>query len=212
MSRFTLIPISVLAIFAINTIASTTASAHAWLKNGAPITQTEHTLSEGGLFIEAAWTQVIDCETVRSLALLLVGGRGFINSIHFLNCRTAQAGCDVHSPGAPDGLILVLNIPTLIVERENAQGKKVLADEFKTNPTTKEFSKLEFLTLSGGSCSEYGLLSSTKGQFAVEISGGLLVFPNPELKGNTFEAFGIVAKYIGDYTQMFTNGGVLSAE
>jgi hypothetical protein len=204
--------LSVLIMVAITTVASVSASAHAWLKNGSPITQTEHVLSEGGLFILVAGARVIDCETVRDLALLLTEGRDFAHSIHFLNCKTAQAGCDVHSHGAPNGLILWPNIPTLIVERENAAKEKVLADEFKSNPTTKEFVTLLFLALAGGSCSEYGTSTKIKGQIAAEIKSELLVFPNPELKGNTLEYFGVAGKIFADETQMLTNGGVLSAE
>jgi hypothetical protein len=196
---------------AITVAASTSASAHAWLKNSSPIIQTEHVLSEGGLFVFVAGARVIDCEKIIDLTLLLTEGRDFAHSIHFLNCKTAQAGCDAHSARAPNGLILWPNIPTLIAERENSAKEKVLADEFKQNPTTKEFVTVLFLALAGGSCSEYGTESKIKGQVAAEIRGELLVFPNPELKGNTLEYFGVAAKMFGDETQMFTNGGVLSA-
>jgi hypothetical protein len=212
MSRPRSISLNVLVVLAITVATSTSASAHAWLKNDSPITQTEHALSEGGLFIYIMGARVIDCESVRDLTLLLTEGRDFVHSIHFLNCKTAQAGCDVHSHGAPNGLILVSRVPTLIVERETSAKEKVLADEFKSNPTTKEFVTLLFTALSGGSCSEYGTETKIKGEIAAEIKGELLVFPNPELKGNTLEGFGAAAKLFGDDTQMFSNGGVLSAE
>jgi hypothetical protein len=200
-----------LIALALSTATSTPASAHAWLKNGSPITQTEHVLSEGGLFIFETGPKIMDCEKVTDLTLLFTNGTDLTHSLHFLNCKTGQAGCVVHSPGAPNGLILWPNIPSLIVERENSAKEKVLADEFKENPTTKEFVSLVFLALAGGSCSEYGTGTRLKGQIAAQISGELLVFPNPELKGNTLEFFGVASRLFGDETQMFTNGGVLSA-
>ena len=63
-----------------------------------------------------------------------------------------QAGCDVHSHGAPNGLILVTNIPTLLVDREpSGGGTPKIADEFqsKTVGATKEFVTLLFLALAG---------------------------------------------------------------
>jgi hypothetical protein len=211
MSKVRFIIVSALAVLAISAAASASASAHAWLKNGNPITQTEHVLSQGGLFILVTGPKIIHCESVTDLALLFTNGTDLAHEIHFLNCKTGQVGCDVHSHGAPNGLILVRNIPTVIVERENSAKEKVLADEFKENATTKEFVSILFLALAGGSCSEYGTETKVKGQIAAQISGELLVFPNPELKGNSLEAFGVASKLFGDDTQMFTNGGVLSA-
>jgi|SRR5579862_7447122 len=213
MSRVRFIIGGLLAVFALSAAVAASASAHAWLKNGNPITQTEHVLSEGGLFVLIAGGKVVDCEKLTDLALLFTNGTDLAHEIHFLNCRTEQAGCDVHSPGAPNGLILVTGIPTEIVERENSKKEKVLADEFKpkTVGTTKEFVTLLFLALAGGSCSVYGSETKVKGQVAAEIKNELLVFPNPELEGNSLEAFGAPAKLFGDDTQMLTGGGALSA-
>jgi hypothetical protein len=210
MSKVRFIILSILTVLAVSATASATASAHEFLKNTEPITGTEPVLSEGGLFVLVAGARVVDCEKLTDSGTVLPAGVDFAKEIHFLNCKTAQAGCDVHSPGAPNGLILVSNVPTLLVSRENAAKEPVIADEFKSNPGTKEFVTLLFLALAGGSCSEYGTETKVKGQVAAQAVGELLVFPNPELKGNSLEAFGVAAKLFGDDTQMLTNGGKLS--
>jgi hypothetical protein len=213
MSKVRFIIVSVLALLAVGAVASASASAHEFKNNGVGITGTLSVLSEGGLFQLIAGAKVVDCEKVTDSGTVLTGGRDLAAEIHFLNCKTGQSGCDVHSPTAPNGLILVANVPTLLVERENSSKVKVLADEFKENATTKEFVTLLFLALSGGSCSEYGTETKVKGQVAAVVNNGTesLEFTNPELKGNTLEAFGVAAKLFGTDKQMFTNGGTLTA-
>ena len=153
----------------------------------------------------------MDCKKVTDVGTVGPGGVDELN-IHFLECGTSQAGCDVSSPGAPLGLIQLNNIPTLLTLRENPTTKKqVIADEFKSNATTKEFVKLVFHALPGGSCSEWPE-TTVKGQVAAETNGELLNFTNPELAGNTIEAFGKAAKFVGDANQMLTNGGKLGVK
>ena len=176
MLKVRIILISVIAALAVGASVSS-ASAHEFTNNGIGITGTLSVLSEGKLFTLAAGAKTVTCHKVTDVGTALTGGRDLASEIHFLECLTGQAGCDVHSHGAPNGLILVTNIPTLLVERETAGKVKVLADEFKSNPTTKEFVTLLFLALAGGSCSEYGSTTKVKGQVAAEVKGEELVFP-----------------------------------
>ena len=178
MLKLRLLVISALAVLAASATASTSAYAHEFTNNGVGITQTLSILSQGGLFTFAAGAKTITCHKVTDRGLVLTGGRDLANEIHFLECLTGQAGCDVHSHGAPNGLILWQNIPTLLVDRETIGKVKILADEFKSNPTTKEFVTLLFLALAGGSCSEYGTSTKIKGQIAAEVKGEeLVIFP-----------------------------------
>ena len=211
MIKVRIILISALTVFVVSAVAAASASAgtHQFTNNGVAITGTLSVLSQGKLFLFIAGARIITCHKVTDRGLVLTGGRDFTNEIHFLECLTGQAGCDVHSHGAPNGLILWSNIPTLLVDRETSGGAKVIADEFKSNPTTKEFVTLLFLALPGGSCSEYGTSSKVKGQIAAEAAGEELRFPEPELKGNTLEFFGVAAGLFGTETQMYTNGSIL---
>jgi hypothetical protein len=194
---------------------SETSATHTWSKNGASLTQTESVVSEGGLFQLVAGTKIIDCETVHDVGTVGAADKGEATEIHFLNCKTNQTGCDVHSGGAPNGLVLATGIPTLLVERENTANEKVIADEFKSKTvgSTKEIVTLLFLALSGGSCSEYGTSTKVKGQVAAVVNNATdsLEFTNPELKDNTLEAFGVAAKLFGTDKQTLTNGGTLTA-
>jgi hypothetical protein len=216
MTKVRLIIASVLVVFAVSAVASASASAHEFLNNGAGITTTLSVLSEGGLFQLVAGAKVVDCNKVTDVGLVLTGGRDLAHEIHFLECKTNQAGCDVHSHGAPNGLILVTNIPTLLVTKKNSKGEEVLADEFKSKTVgaTKEFVTLLFLALAGGSCSEYGTETKVKGNVSAVVNNATesLEFTNPELTGNTLEAFGVAAKLFGNDKQMYTNGGALTAD
>jgi hypothetical protein len=98
-------------------------------------------------------------------------------------------------------------VPDLLVERAG-----VLADEFQENPTTKEFITLKFLAETGGSCSEYPE-TKVKGQVAGKVNNATesLEFTEPELAGNTLEAFGKAAKFFGTAKQELANGNKLTA-
>ncbi len=102
---------------------------------------------------------------------------------------------------------MVEKIPTVLVER----GGK-LADEFKGGA---EFVTLEFEPETGKSCSEYPT-TKVKEQVAAEVinlaNGNVeLNFPEPELAGNTLEAFGLPAKLVGKATEELENGWAFRA-
>jgi hypothetical protein len=213
MSRVKFVIMSLLAALAISGVAASSAmAAHEWLRNGAPLPETLHVLSEGGLFLLEASGKEVDCKTLHDLADILKGSKTLALWIHFLECGTNQTGCLAHSPGSSNGLILVLNVPDLLVLVTNSNNETVLADEFKQNETTKEFVTLEFTADSGGSCTNYPK-TQVKGNVSAEVNNSkeLLNFPKPELVGNTLEAFGTTASLYGDDTQMFSNGGKLTA-
>ncbi|MGA8364917.1 MAG: hypothetical protein WB709_10400 [Solirubrobacteraceae bacterium] len=170
-------------------------------------------LGEGKLFTLKAGTKEITCHKVIGVGTVSTGGVDEATDLHFLECLTNQAGCDPHTAGAPNGLILVQNIPTLLTLRVPAAGgAAVIADQYSQNATTKEFVTIEFTALAGGSCSEFPT-TKVKGQVAAEVLNATeeLNFPEPELKGNTLEAFGKAASLVGRNTQMLANGGKLTA-
>ncbi|MGA8364915.1 MAG: hypothetical protein WB709_10390 [Solirubrobacteraceae bacterium] len=105
------------------------------------------------------------------------------------------------------------NFPMALTLREpSGGGAAKIADEYKQNATTKEFGTVDFTALAGGSCSEFPT-TRYKGQFAgiVENATEEINFPEPELKGNTLEVFGKAGSIVGRFTQMLSNGGVLTA-
>ncbi len=207
MSKVRLIVLSMFAVLAVSAVASASASAHEFLENGVGITSTLTVTSTGGLFRLVAGTKVIDCESANGSGLVLPGGKSFVHDIHFLNCKTGQTKCAVHSIGASNGLILLVNVPDLLVERAG-----VLADEFQENPTTKEFITLQFTAETGGSCSEYPE-TKVKGQVAAKVNNVTesLEFTEPELTGNSLEAFGKTAKFFGTAKQSLGGGNKLTA-
>ncbi len=198
------------AVFVICVFGSASAFAHEYLVNGAPITGSTSlpVLTVGGLAILEASSKIIDCEKSHGLILILAGGRSFVHDIHFLNCITSEAGCFVHSVGAANGLILLVNVPDLLVGRKQAGGgTEVVADEFKENPTTKEFITLKYL----GTCTNFPE-TKIKGQFAGETTGELTLFPTPELEGNGLEAFGKAAKFLAHFKNTLVGGGELTVD
>jgi hypothetical protein len=183
---------------------------HKWLKNGSELFKEEPVLSEGGLFALNAAGKEVACKKLKDVADISPGTKGLVLDLHFLECVTTVSTCFVHSPGAANGLILVGDIPDELTLAETSGGVKVLADEFKESPTSKEFVKLEFEPESA--CKTPGYVNTkVKGHVDGEVSGELITFPKPELKGNTLEAFGSAASLFGDDKQMFTLGGTLSA-
>jgi hypothetical protein len=211
MSRVKLMIVSLLAVFAVGALSASSAlAAHEWLRNGAALTKTEEVLSEGALFALNAAGKEISCKKLKDIADISPGTKSLVLDLHFLECVTTVATCFVHSPGAANGLILVGDAPDELVLVENHSGVVVLADEFKENPNSKEFVTLEFEPESA--CKPAGYVKTkVKGHVAGEVSGELITFPNPELKGNTLEAFGSASTFFGDDKQMFTLGGTLSA-
>ncbi|MGA8364916.1 MAG: hypothetical protein WB709_10395 [Solirubrobacteraceae bacterium] len=171
-------------------------------------------LGEGKLVTLKAGTKEITCHKMRQAGTVSPGGLAEATELHFSECLTNQTGCDPHTAGAPNGLIVFKNIPTALTLREVASGGgvKIVAEEYKSNPTTKEFGTVEFSTLAGGSCSEFPT-SKYKGQFAGEVLNATeeINFPEPELKGNTFEVFGKAGSIVARFTQMLANGGKLTA-
>jgi hypothetical protein len=211
MSRIKLMIVSLLAVFAVGAVSASSAlAAHEWLRNGAALTKTEEVLSEGSLFVLIAAGKEVHCEKLKDIADISPGTKSLILDLHFLECVTAIPACLVHSKGAANGLILVGDAPDELVLAETHGGAKVLADEFKENPTSKEFVTLEFEP--EASCKPSGYVTTkVQGHVDGEVSGELITFPNPELKGNTLSAFGAAASLFGDDKQMFTLGGTLSA-
>jgi hypothetical protein len=213
MSKARLIMLILPVALVMSAVVSAPAVAHEWLKNGVAIKTAEPVLTVGGLIIIRSGPRVIHCEKHHDFELVL-GDLDIGHILHFLECITLQAGCDVHSPGAGNGLILWIGYHSLLVTRLNASKVNVLADELQQNETTKEFGRLLFLALAGGSCSEYGTETRVKGQIAAVVNNATetLEFPNPELQGNTLEAFGAAAKIFGSDKFSLVNGGALTAD
>ncbi len=210
MFRLRTILMMVSFVFAISAVGSASASAHEYLVNGAAITGSTSlpVLTIGGLAILEAGSKIIDCEKSHGLILILAGGRSFVHDIHFLNCITSESGCLPHSVGAANGLILLVNVPDLLVGRKPAGGgAEVTADEFKENPTTKEFITLKFL----GTCTNFPE-TKVKGQVAGQTTGELTLFPTPELEGNSLEAFGKAAKFLAHFKNTLVGGGELTVD
>jgi len=200
--------------------SATSVSAHEWLKNGAPLINTEPILTSSSLFQLIIHLppivgppKEISCTSVKGLGTVGRGGIGEETTIHFANCKTAQAGCDVRSTGSPNGLIIAKNVQTLLVERETFSKTKVLAEELKSNPTTKEFVTLQFLSLTIKSCAESPEVR-IKGNVAARVDNPteLFEFPSPELKGNTLEGLGSAVSLFGSVHYMLINGGALAAD
>ncbi len=223
MSKVRLIMMSVLAVFAAGAVASTSASAHnghQFLVNGAGITSTLNVLSNGGLFLLAAGTLSIHFKKATGVGTVSPNGLDFATEIHFLECSTGATNCDVHSivggASSPEGLIVVTNIETELIETENpATKKQVLADLFKqkTVAGTKEFVTLGFTALAAEACKEYPE-TKVKGSVAAKVNNATeeLEFPKPELAASSLTAFGKAATLTGNATQMLTNGGALTAD
>ncbi|MGA8363643.1 MAG: hypothetical protein WB709_03900 [Solirubrobacteraceae bacterium] len=216
MPRVKLIFLGLLAVLAVSATATSSAMAHEWLENGQPITSTLQVLSSGGEFKLESSIVTLACKSVHDIGTVGPGAADEATSIHFLECITNKANCDVSSEGAPIGLILVTNIPTLLTLKETSLGVKVVADEFKENATRKNFVELLFTSLVAKACEPIPELATIKGIISAEaknIAGGEveLNFPKPELKGNTLNLAGVASKLFGKDTQMLTNGNLLSA-
>jgi len=167
-------------------------------------------ISEGGPFTLTAGTKTVTCNKVKNHGEIFGGHPGTDEvTVNFETCTTSEVGCKVKSKGtAKAGEVVVANVKTKLTER----GTK-LADEFKENATTKEFITLEFGKEENGpeklktACPTLPE-TRVKGQVAAEIvnANEELNFPNPELTGNTLEAFGVAAKLVGKSKQTQENG------
>ena len=168
----------------------------------------------GTSFALTVGTKVITCTGAADAGTITGGKPGTGNiSVLFYGCTTSQAGCLVKTAHQANGVILVPNIATVLVEREpGGGGAKKLADEFKAKPAPlNEFVTLKFEPEAGKSCSEFPE-TKVKGQVAGEVinlanGNGEIKFPSPELKGNTLESFGAAAKLTGRSEVELENGG-----
>lgn len=215
MSKVKVIVLSLLTVLAVSATATAFASAHQWLKNGAALTQTEAVLSSGGVFELVSASVNITCQTVADTGVVLIGTMDEATSIHFLNCTTNKAGCDVSSVGATRGLIQVSNILTELALKENANKETIVADEFKENAANKAFVTLLFTSLTAGACNPIPEQVKIIGHISAEINNTTeeLIFPEHEVKGNTLEfSNGVAAKLKGSDKQMLTSGGSLTAD
>jgi hypothetical protein len=167
-------------------------------------------------FTLTAGTHEIKCTTVLVIVDFQAGGKTLVKRIWFDGCTLPnETTCKVKSKGkATAGNINVADIPDKLVERETSGGakKNVLSDNFeqKLHAGTKEFVTLEFGTTESsagtgkfahkvltGTCTKYPAETKVKGNVAGEVLTEELNFPSPELKGNTLEAFGEPAKFVG---------------
>ncbi len=196
MNKATALLASVLTALAVGVITAGSASAGTWML-GEDLEEAggEQTLLAGGTFTLTAGTKTVTCSSLAGAGTVGTEGTGLATEIKLTNCTTGQSGCLPLTAGQTKGTVLWTNVPTLLTERENSGKEKVLADELKENPTSKEVGTLKFEAESGKSCSEYPE-TKVRGQDAAEVKNATesLLFPSVELKGNTFEAFGKAAK------------------
>lgn len=203
------------AVLVMSAIAAISASAHQWLKNGSPLTQTEAVLSSGGQFQFSATSLTFTCESVTDTGVVLVGTMGEVTSLHFLGCKTNKTGCDLSSDGLPPGLVLITNLLTELVLAKTTGGETVLADEFKGKGTKENVVGFLFTSLTTGACTPLPELVPVRGHISAIINNTTeeLTFPaTNEVTGNNLEFFGGAAKLIGSDKRMLTNGGTLTAE
>jgi hypothetical protein len=171
-----------------------------WVKEAAG--EKWKTVSKGGVFTLTAGTKVVTCKKVKDEGNSEELGKDEATNITFEECSTSESKCLVKSKGGTNGTVVVTSVPTQLVER----GGK-LADEFKENATTKEFVTLQFEKEGGGACATLPE-TKVKGQVAAECinlaNGEIeLNFPNPELPGNTLNAFGVASKLTGKVTEFW---------
>ena len=215
MSKVKLILFSLLAVIGVSVTAAASASAHQWLKNNAPLTQTEPVLSSGGQFQLTTSSVTLTCESVTDTGVVLIGTMDEAASIHFLGCKTNKANCDVSSEGSPPGLILVTNVLTELVLAKTTNGETVLADEFKGKGTKENFVGLLFTSLVASACNPLPELVPIRGHISARIENATeeLNFPaTNEIEGNNLEFNGVSSKLVGKDKQMLTNGGSLTAD
>lgn len=228
-TRVKLILLSVFASFAFTAVASASASAFEfkWKVNGAEAAAQE-VESTGGAFTLKAANKEIKCTAVTDTGNVEATGKGLAKTILFTGCTTNETGCKVKSAGGKQksGEILVTAIPTQLVERGG-----LLADEFKAKASgefvTLEFGKVEKIEHAGEATEKrtletnctgvigYPHTTKVEGQIAAKVINLAnkkeveLEFPNPQLAGNTLEAFAVAATLFGIDTQKLTSAGEL---
>jgi hypothetical protein len=205
--------VAVLALGALASAAS--AKPLEWQKNGAALTKTEEISLKGGRQTLSAAGKNIQCEEIQGTGDVQpgAGGKGEV-TLHLSKCTTEKTGCQVHSAGEPNGTITMANIATDLIIAETTKGVKLIAQELKENPKTKEFTTLDFEGATETSCSFFGKSAKMKGSVGAEISNTTesYFFPSPELEGNTLEMFGLAALWDGEQIkQELTGGGKLTA-
>lgn len=153
----------------------------------------------------------IKCTTVRDEGWIenpgaALHGRDLAHRIAFTGCTTATSGCEAHSPGQPNGTIVVKNVKSKLEEGETTGSVKLLADEFEGGPG---FVKIEF---EGASCAGAGYTNTeVTGNVWAEVSGETLVFPSPALVNSSLKAFGKAATLTGTEEQKGEGRGKIKA-
>jgi hypothetical protein len=174
--------------------------------------------STGGAFTLTAGGKKVKCTAVTNTGEIGPGGESDETNITFTGCTANAGACWADSPGhddgvgEKDGVIVVTDLDNQLVKRGT-----ILADEFTENDATKEFVTLEFDTIAGDAEGCPGFpTTKVKGQVAGEctnITAGEsageveLNFPEPELAGNTLEAFGVPASLVGNAEVFLTGVG-----
>jgi len=178
-----------------------------WVKEAAG--EQWSTFSKGGVFTLTAGTKVVTCKKVTDEGFTEELGKDLATNVTFTECSTSEAKCLVKSKevGGVNGRVVVKNVSTQLFKGTTSAGAETLADEFKENATTKEFVTLQFEKEGGGACATL-TETKVKGHVAAEcknLANGEveLNFPNPELKGNTLNAFGVASKLTGKVTEFW---------
>jgi hypothetical protein len=162
-------------------------------------------------------TKKISCTEVTNKGTITGGqpGTDLASTITFTGCTTGQAGCLVKSAGQANGTIVLTNIPTKLEQRLVGE-EEILVDNFEQNVTTKEFVTLKFEAEAGKSCSEYPetKVKGNVGAEVINLSNGEveLHYPEPELPGDTLEAFGVKALFTSRDELSLENGWALRAK
>jgi hypothetical protein len=215
MSFVKALSLGLLSAAAMSAITSASASAFLlkWHVNAAEAAGQKVTYERTAEFELTNGVKSVKCTKLTGNGTVKAAGADEAESMRFTGCTASAGKCTAESAGAVKGTILISSISTQLVEREpGGGGAKKLADEFKQNVAGKEFVTLEF-DEAGAACPGYPK-TKVKGQVAAEVTnlaGGEveLTFPNPELKGNTLEAFGGAARLTGKAKNTLLNGGVL---
>jgi hypothetical protein len=166
------------------------------------VTSKKKVTSKGGEFklVNTTAGKEAVCTGVTNTGEIGPGGESENVVLNYTGCTNGPKTCEAFAPTSNDGkgVIEVTNVDDKLVERA---GK--LADNFVSDGT--EFVNLEFEAAGTESCANYPP-TKVKGEVAAECnnlaSAGEveLNFPNPELTGNSLNAFGGAAKLFGSAT------------
>lgn len=170
--------------------------------------------SDGSTFELTNGVKKSVCTAVTNTGLIIkpISDEGKIISSDEVNLKftgcTNGGTCEAFAPAANDGtgIIEVTDLDGRLTERKTSGGVAVLADEFFKSDAGNEFVTIDFeVKATDAECTGYPP-TKVKGQVAGQCinltaageAGEVeLNFPNPELKGNTLEAFGGAAKLFG---------------